>query len=240
MIGILIALSAGILSFLSPCVLPIVPPYLAYISGISLSDMEASNYQVRKKVILSTLYFVLGLSTIFLLLGLTVSGQLSLIIVYKDWLFKISGVIIIVFGLHFVGLFKVAFLNKEIRIKVNKKGGSYISSYIFGLAFALGWTPCIGPILGSILILAASESSIERGMTMLASYAAGMSLPFVIVAAFFPKLTYLISFIKKRMNTIEKISGSLLLVVGIMMFTGNFAMISYWILEYIPYMSSLG
>jgi cytochrome c-type biogenesis protein len=156
-----VALIAGVLSFLSPCVLPIVPPYLAYMSGISMGEMQGG--KAGRRVFMPAVFFVLGLSTVFLFLGFTASIFGTFFLQYQDVLSKISGLVVIIFGLHFLGIFRIGILDREARLDAGDRGGSAFGAYLLGLAFAFGWTPCIGPQLGAILSLAASEASLTRG-----------------------------------------------------------------------------
>lgn len=175
--AMLVALAAGILSFLSPCVLPIVPPYLAFMSGVSMGEMRQG-----RSTLLAALFFVLGLSTVFLLLGFAASAFGYFFLSNSQTFSMLAGVVVMVFGAHFIGVFRLGFLDRDIRLKVGDQGGSAFGAYVLGLAFAFGWTPCIGPQLGAILSLAAQESSIARGTTLLGVYAVGLGIPFVAVA----------------------------------------------------------
>ncbi len=237
--AMIIALTAGLLSFLSPCVLPIVPPYLAYMGGVSMTDMEEER-EARQRVIVSAAFFVLGLSTVFLLLGFAFSAMGRAFLQYQDWFLTISGIVVMIFGAHFVGVFRIRFLDREARVDAGDKGGSAMGAYILGLAFAFGWTPCLGPILGAILGLAASEADMARGTTLLAVYAMGLGIPFLLVAAFFPRLKGVMMWMKAHMGQIERTSGLLLWTVGLMMITGQFAALSYWMLEAFPVLATLG
>jgi cytochrome c-type biogenesis protein len=237
--AILIALSAGVLSFLSPCVLPIVPPYLAYMGGVSVTEMSEAR-TARRRVLLAAAFFVMGLSTVFLLLGFAASSFGRMFLQYQDWFLTIAGVTIMIFGAHFIGIFRLGFLDREARVDAGDQGGSAFGAYILGLAFALGWTPCLGPILGAILGLAASEADVMRGTMLLAFYAAGLGIPFLLVAAFFPRLTGAMAFMKRHMDRIERISGLLLWTVGLMMLTGSFTDFSWWLLERFPAMATIG
>jgi cytochrome c-type biogenesis protein len=225
-----VALIAGILSFLSPCVLPIVPPYLAYMGGISMGDMRG-NEVARRRIILPALFFVLGLSTIFLLLGFTASMLGTFFLTYQDRFAQISGVIVIIFGLHFLGVFRIPLLDREARLDAGVQGGSALGAYVLGLAFAFGWTPCIGPQLGAILSLAAQEGSLARGTTLLGVYALGLGLPFLLAAIFVERSMGFMTKIKPYMKTIERVMGVLLLVVGVALLTGAFTSFSFWLLE---------
>ncbi|MGK7754908.1 MULTISPECIES: cytochrome c biogenesis CcdA family protein [unclassified Roseovarius] len=234
-----IALMAGVVSFLSPCVLPIVPPYLAYMSGVTVTDLQGAR-ATRNKAILPALFFVLGLSTVFLLLGFAASAMGRQLLQYQDYFNTAAGLIVMVFGLHFLGIFRIGLLDREARLDVGDKGGTTFGAYILGLAFAFGWTPCIGPQLGAILSLAASEASVTRGTLLLAVYAAGLGIPFLLVAAFLPRLTGLMAWMKRHMDQIERIMGLLLWTIGLLMLTGGFAAFSYWLLEMFPALATLG
>jgi cytochrome c-type biogenesis protein len=234
-----IALVAGLLSFLSPCVLPIVPPYLAYMGGVSVSDLDAER-GARRRAMLAAASFTLGLSTVFLLLGFAFSAIGRMFLQYQDWFIAVAGVTIMVFGLHFLGILRLPFLMREARLDAGDQGGSVFGAYVLGLAFAFGWTPCLGPILGAILGLAASEGDLVRGTTLLAVYALGLGIPFLLVAAFFPGLTGAMAFMKRHMEAIERISGLLLWTMGLMMLTGQFTDFSWWLLERFPALAALG
>ena len=231
----LVALAAGILSFLSPCVLPIVPPYLAYMSGISVGELKSS-----RKALLAACFFVLGLSTVFLLMGAASSAFGSFFLARSQTFATLSAIVVMIFGAHFVGIFRLKFLDRDLRIDAGDQGGSALGAYVLGLAFAFGWTPCIGPQLGAILTIAAQGGSVGRGTALLAVYALGLGLPFVLVAAFFPKLAPLLSLMKAHMFKIERIMGLMLWTIGLLMLTGGFSQFSYWLLEHVPALSQLG
>lgn len=233
-----VALVAGIVSFLSPCVLPIVPPYLAYMSGVSLADLNDSKRS--KSALMPAFFFVLGLSTVFLFLGFTASAIGSVFLAYQSWFNTIAGILVMIFGAHFVGVYRIGFLDREARIDAGDRGGSAFGAYVLGLAFAFGWTPCIGPQLGAILSLAASEASILRGTLLLAIYAAGLGIPFLLVAAYLPRLTGVMNWMKRHMEQIERVMGLLLWTIGLLMLTGGFSSFSYWLLEQFPALASLG
>lgn len=237
--AMLVALVAGIISFLSPCVLPIVPPYLAYMSGVSLNEMSGVQ-AARRRAIIAALFFVMGLSTVFLILGFTASAFGAFFLQNQILFARISGVVIIVFGLHFLGVFRIPFLDREARVDAGDKGGSSFGAYVLGLAFAFGWTPCIGPQLGAILSLAASEASIARGTLLLGVYAAGLGIPFLLAAMFITRAMGVMNRLKKHMKAIERVMGGLLLLVGIAMVTGAFTTFSWWLLEKFPALATLG
>lgn len=240
--AMMIALVAGVLSFLSPCVLPIVPPYLAYMSGISMGNMTGDQVDplARRKAFWAALFFVMGLSTVFLFLGFTASVFGRFFLSNQDLFSKIAGGVIILFGLHFLGIFRIAMLDREARLDAGDQGGSAFGAYVLGLAFAFGWTPCIGPQLGTILSLAASEASVAKGTALLGIYALGLGLPFVLVAVFLERSMSVVSRLKRHMRLIERAMGLLLIFVGLMMVTGAFSAFSWWLLETFPALSVLG
>ncbi|PYG34470.1 cytochrome c-type biogenesis protein [Pelagimonas varians] len=233
-----VALLAGIVSFLSPCVLPIVPPYLAYMSGMSMGDVTEG--QGRGRIIMAALFFVMGLSTVFILLGFTASWIGSFFLQNQVLLAQISGVVVVIFGLHFLGVFRIGFLDREARMETGEAGGSAFGAYVLGLAFAFGWTPCIGPQLGAILSLAASEASVARGTLLLAVYAAGLGIPFLLAAIFLTRAMGLMNKIKRHMGLIEKVMGLLLVAVGLALITGAFSAMAFWLLETFPALATLG
>ena len=237
--ALLIALTAGVISFLSPCVLPIVPPYLAYMSGVSMNDMQGE-VAARRKATIAALFFVLGLSTVFLFLGFTASAFGRFFLTNQEMFVMAAGAVIMVFGAHFIGVFRISILDREMRVDAGDQGGSAFGAYILGLAFAFGWTPCIGPILGAILSLAATEADVVRGTALLATYAIGLGLPFLLVAAFFPRMQGLMVWMKRHMDRIEKVMGLLLWTVGLLMLTGKFTDFSWWLLETFPGLAALG
>lgn len=237
--SLFVALLAGVISFLSPCVLPIVPPYLAYMGGISMNDMTESK-QSNRPAIIASIFFAMGLSTVFIFLGFT-SSLLGQMFLQNQRVFGIvAGFVIILFGLHFIGLIRIPFLYREARIDAGDQGGSAFGAYVLGLAFAFGWTPCIGPILGAILSVAAQESSIARGTTLMAVYALGLGLPFIIAAVFINRAVGVMNRFKRHMATVEKIMGGLLILVGLALVFDLFSRFSYWLLETFPALALVG
>ena len=236
--AMIVALIAGGISFLSPCVLPIVPPYIAYMSGVTLNDLGQGSQ--RGRALTTAFMFVLGLSTVFLLLGFAASVVGSLFLRYQEYFNTVAGILVMIFGAHFLGIYRIGFLDREARLDAGDQGGSAFGAYILGLAFAFGWTPCIGPQLGAILSLAASEGSIARGTALLAVYAAGLGIPFLLVAAFLPRLTGTLNWMKRNMDRIERIMGLLLWTIGLLMLTCGFSAMSFWLLETFPGLATLG
>ena len=232
----MVALLAGILSFLSPCVLPIVPPYLAYMTGVGVGGLKSD----ERSAVVPALFFVLGLSTVFLLMGMAASAFGRLFLQYQEYLVKASGVVIVIMGLHFLRLFRIPFLDSEARMDVGDRGGSALGAYVLGLAFAFGWTPCIGPQLGMILSLAAGGAAVERGMALLAIYALGLGLPFLLSAIFINRAMGLMNRIKPHLRLIERVMGALLVIVGVALYRGDFARFAYWLLEAFPGLALVG
>jgi cytochrome c-type biogenesis protein len=245
-ISYLTALLAGAISFLSPCVLPLVPPYLCYMAGVSLDTLtgnaqetEASLIQAaRKRAITHSLVFVLGFSLVFTALGAGASTIGQVMRAHMDTLAIIAGIIIIVMGLHFLGLFKINLLYREARFNTSKAG--YIGSLLMGIAFAFGWTPCIGPILGVILAMASSSQSITEGASLLAVYSAGLGIPFLLAAFFIGPFMQFLNKFKKHLGTMEKVTGALLVITGLLFLTGGMQTASYWLLETFPALGMLG
>ena len=236
--AMIVALAAGLISFLSPCVLPIVPPYLAYMSGVTISDLNSG--KARGSAIGPAIFFVMGLSTVFLILGFAASTIGALFLTNQQVFNTAAAIIVMIFGAHFIGIYRIGFLDQEKRLDAGDRGGSAFGAYILGLAFAFGWTPCIGPQLGAILSLAASEGSVQRGTLLLAVYALGLGIPFILVAAFLSRLSGVLGWMKRHMEQIEKVMGLLLWTIGLLMLTGGFASMSFWLLEKFPALGSLG
>jgi cytochrome c-type biogenesis protein len=237
----LAALIAGLVSFLSPCVLPLVPPYLVYLAGTSLerfADREPEP-RVKRETVLAACLFVLGFSTVFVALGASASAFGSLIRAYSGPLATIAGVIIIIMGLHFLGLTRIAWLYRQKRMEVAKPVGLW-GAYVMGLAFAFGWTPCIGPILAAILAVAAAEQTVTRGASLLAVYSLGLGIPFVIAAfAIEPFAAFLARF-RKHLLRVEQAMGALLVLTGIAFLTGSINNMSVWLLEAFPVLGKIG
>ncbi|HQY43220.1 MAG TPA: cytochrome c biogenesis protein CcdA [Paracoccaceae bacterium] len=235
----LLALLAGVLSFLSPCVLPLVPPYLAYMGGVSMGDLTGVAGQ-RRSVVVPALFFVLGLSTVFLFVGFAASAFGRLFLPWLGWISMVFGAIVVVFGLHFLNILRIPILDREARLAVDRQDGSAFGAYLLGLAFAFGWTPCIGPQLGAILSIAAMEGSMARGTVLLGLYAAGLGIPFLLVAVFITRSLVIMARMKRHMATIERAMGAILLLVGVALMTGAFSRFSLWLLETFPALSQLG
>ena len=235
MIELLVAIMAGFLSFLSPCVLPLIPGYISYISGSSLNELLEN----KKVNLFPIIIFTIGFSLVFIIFGAaaTFVGQLFLNNSYE--LRIIAGIIIIIFSLHIIGIIKLNFLNYEKKIYSNRKKGVF-GSILIGMAFGFGWTPCIGPILGSILALASTEESINKGILLLFFYSIGLAIPFVLSGYLIQKFMIVSKNLKKKMNIITKIGGSLLLITGILIITNQLQVLGYYILNYLPFLEKFG
>ena len=235
MTQLFIAFGAGLLSFLSPCVLPLIPGYISYISGSSLNEL------IEKKTvnIFPIILFAIGFSVVFISFGATASFLGSVILNNSYHLRIASGIIIIVFSLHILGIINLNFLNYEKRIYTEKKSGIF-SSLLVGMAFGFGWTPCIGPILGSILALASTEQSLNRGILLLVFYSLGLAIPFILSGYLIQKFLVFSKNIKSKMNIILKSGGALLLITGILMITNQLQAIGFYLLKYIPILQKIG
>jgi len=234
------ALFGGLISFLSPCVLPLVPPYLSFLAGVTLDELQArDDWAVRRRAILTALLFVAGFTTVFVLLGATASALGNVVRQHIGLLSTLAGVAIIVMGLHFMGLFRIGFLYREARLSPTKSVG-VSGAYVMGLAFAFGWTPCIGPILAAILAVAASEQTVARGAGLLAVYSAGLGIPFMLAAfAVEPFAAFLARF-RRHLLKVERVMGGLLVLTGIAFLTGFVTQASFWILETFPALGRIG
>lgn len=235
------AFLAGLLSFVSPCVLPIVPPYLCYLAGVSVDELkgDAATAATSRRIIFSSIAFVLGFATVFVALGATASFIGQTIAQYFDTLAIIAGVIIIIMGLHFLGVFRIGLLFREARVQVQRKPAGLVGAYIIGLAFAFGWTPCVGPVLAAILFMAGTTDP-AQGSLLLLVYALGIGLPFILAAAFASQFLGWASRFRKHMGTVEKIMGGFLVLTGLLFITGKMSEISYWLLETFPAFSQVG
>lgn len=241
-IGYGAAFLAGLLSFVSPCVLPIVPPYLAYLAGVSFNELKTDDQQspVSRRVFLTSVFFVAGFTTVFVALGATASAIGQTIAQYFGILQVVAGTIIIIMGLHFLGVFRIGMLAQEARFNVEKKPAGLAGAYIMGLAFAFGWTPCVGPVLAAILFVAGAEDTVWRGAGLLAVYSAGIGIPFMIAGLFAgPFINWAAGF-KRHMHKIEMAMGLLLIITGILFITGSMAIIAQWLLETFPVFQTIG
>ena len=232
-VSYIVAFTAGILTFLSPCILPLVPSFIAYITGVSYNDLknDGKMHEVRRKTISHTLLFILGFSVIFLLLGLTATAIGQALFQYQKAIRIGGGVLIILFGLVLTGIVKLGFMEKDHHLNVHAKKATYFGSFLVGVTFAAAWTPCAGPILGSILVIAGTKSSVGEGAVLLMLYSAGIAVPFLITAlAIHSFLNYFNRF-KKVMSHINIVAGVLLMIVGVLIITDSLNMISERVLS---------
>lgn len=230
-VSLFAAFAAGAVSFLSPCVLPLVPGYISFISGASFDEMRAQDRgaDVSRAILVNTLFFVVGFTIVFVSLGAAATSLGSVLLSNLPWLQRVAGVIVIVFGLHLIGVFKITSLYREKRFHGPTKARGPLSALLLGLAFAAGWTPCIGPILAGILALAATEQTVSQGMLLLAVYSAGLGIPFLLTGLATQRFLDLFQRMKRSMRIIEVAGGVMLVAVGIMIFTNNFILFQRWL-----------
>lgn len=231
---------AGVLSFLSPCVLPLVPPYLTYMGGASFAQLRSDDRAVHARVVLTSLFFVLGFSLVFVTLGATATAFGQQFRQALPVLTPLAGVLIVVMGLHFLGVFRIGLLDRQVRHNGPSVATGPLGGFLLGLAFAIGWTPCIGPILAAVLSVAANESSALEGAALLGVYSLGLGVPFLLAGiAVGPFLAFFGRF-KRNLGMVEKVVGALLVVTGLLFLSGNFTRLSYWFLETFPVLGRLG
>jgi cytochrome c-type biogenesis protein len=249
-VTLLAAFGAGLLSFISPCVLPLVPGYLSYISGLSLDEMRGTpgaagggagvvavavpSAAARRQVVVSSLAFILGFSLVFVALGAAASAIGQFLLAQQAIFSRIAGAIIIVFGLHTMGVLRIEWLYQEKRVHANRKPAGAFGATLVGIAFAFGWTPCIGPILAGILALAGSQDTVQQGVRLLAIYSLGLGVPFFAAALAINRFFGAMSKIRRHYHKIELVSGALLVVIGALIFTNKFTVIAQWLTPYLP------
>ena len=235
------ALFAGLISFLSPCVLPLVPPYLCFLAGTTFEHVLAREPTrlVERRELGSALLFVAGFSTVFVALGAGASAIGGLVRAYSDLLSIIAGIAILAMGFHFLGAFRIPLLARTARLKLEKPVGAW-GAFVMGLAFAFGWTPCIGPVLAAILAFAASEATVARGASLLAVYSLGLGIPFVLAAFALKPFVALLARVRHRLGLIEQVMGGLLMLTGIAFLAGWITQVSYWLLETFPALATFG
>jgi cytochrome c-type biogenesis protein len=240
-VSITAALIAGLVSFLSPCVLPLVPPYLIYLTGATIEHVESdeSDAASKRAIMMAALLFVLGFSTVFVALGASASMIGSLIRTWSAELSILAGIVIIIMGLHFLGLTRIGLLMREGRLTAPRPVGLW-GAYVMGLAFAFGWTPCIGPILAAILSIAAAEATVTKGAGLLAVYSAGLGIPFLVAALMIEQFSKLFARMKGHLVNVERAMGVLMVITGIGFLTGAVSNVSIWLLETFPALQTIG
>lgn len=251
-IGYMSALGAGALSFLSPCVLPLVPPYLCYMAGVSVDEFRGDvsanpdgtatvrMAPARMALVGAAVAFVLGFSTVFVALGAGASTIGGLLRVWQQELAIVAGVLIIAMGLNFLGVLRIPFLSREARFQGPGKPANAAAAYLMGLAFAFGWTPCIGPVLGPILTLAGGRETVGEGAMLLAAYSLGLGIPFLLAALFSGAFMRFLGRFKVHLGRVEKVMGALLVIAGVLFLTGGVQAAAYWLLETFPGLAALG
>ena len=244
-VTLLAAFGAGILSFISPCVLPLIPGYLSYISGLSLDEMRGTTGRgtavavvapphLRRRVLVSSLAFILGFSLVFVALGASASAIGHFVLAKKTLFSRIAGAVIVIFGLHTMGVLRIEWLYQEKRVQTQRKPGGPFGALLVGIAFAFGWTPCIGPILAGILAIAATRSGVGEGVRLLAAYSLGLGVPFFATALAINRFFGALARIRRHYHAIELVSGGLLVVIGLLIFTDRFTIIAQWLSPYLP------
>jgi cytochrome c-type biogenesis protein len=233
------AFVAGLLSFASPCVLPLVPPYLAYIGGVSIEQLRDAG-RARMRVLLAALCFVAGFSTVFVALGATASWIGQAVSGYLGLLGYLAGILIVLMGLHFLHVIRIPLLDRSARLGVADKPAGLIGGYVIGLAFGFGWSPCVGPVLTAILLMAGAQDSAAEGARLLLVYSLGIGVPFLIAAAFASAFMRAIARLRARLGVIEKAMGAFLVLAGILIFSGQMPTIAYWLIETFPALGRIG
>ncbi len=229
-VSVFAAFAAGVVSFLSPCVLPLVPGYISIISGISLEQLQAEseNSSLMRTVVTNSIFFILGFSVIFISLGASASFLGQVLMERMSILYRLAGIVIIIFGLHLIGIFKIPFLYQDKRFHNVKPRGMF-GAFVLGLAFAFGWTPCIGPILAGILTFASTKETVNEGVFLLAVYSMGLGLPFLVTSLGLNKFLSFYSRFKKHLHTVEVVSGFLVVTVGVLILTDQFTRLNAWL-----------
>ncbi len=233
-VTLIAAFAAGFLSFISPCVLPLIPGYISFVSGASLEEMRAGQGAARQQMLLRSLAFVIGFSLVFIALGASATAIGRFIFDKQPLLSKIAGAVIIVFGLHMMGVFRLAFLDYDKRAQTTRKPAGPLGALLVGIAFAFGWTPCIGPILAGILVVAASKETIGEGVLLLAIYSLGLGVPFLLTSLAIDRFFSVAAAIRRHYHAIELTSGGLLVAIGVLIFTGQLTVIVRYLEPYLP------
>jgi len=234
-LGVVVAFTSGLFSFLSPCVLPLFPSYLSFVTGMSVSDLSADlTAATRRRVMLHAVAFVVGFSVVFVALGASFSAAGAFLLDYRDWIRRVGGVLIVVFGLYVVGVLRIGIFGRAQQLQLNAKPAGYVGSFIVGLTFAIGWTPCVGPILGAILSLAGTVDTVRRGVGLLVAYSAGLGVPFLLSAA---ALGAFLKFFKRYrpfIPVVERFAGVVLVVVGFLVVTNYYLVLNSWAIALTP------
>ncbi|MBF0623378.1 MAG: cytochrome c biogenesis protein CcdA [Magnetococcales bacterium] len=243
-VTLLAALLAGLISFVSPCVLPLVPAYISFMTGVSVDSLRTGQDGAGRGTVwragLYSLSFVLGFSLVFILLGASAFALGQLLLDYMNILAKIGGVLIVLFGLHYMGVFRIGLLNLEARFNAQRKPPGLWGAFVIGLAFAFGWTPCVGPILAAILAVAGAQETVLRGMLLLAVYSAGLGIPFVLGGLAINGFLGFSARMRRHLHKVEMLSGGLLVVVGILIFLGDLNRVAIIMMDWFPWLATIG
>jgi cytochrome c-type biogenesis protein len=234
-VGVLVAFSAGLFSFLSPCVLPLFPSYVSFITGMSVSDLTADlSGAARRRVMLHALAFVLGFSLVFVALGASFSAAGQFLLDYRNLIRRVGGALIVLFGLYIAGVFKLAAMGRTMQFQLREKPAGYLGSLIVGITFAIGWTPCVGPILGAILSLAGTSETVQRGIGLLIAYSAGLGVPFLLSAVALGAFLKFFKRYRPLIPVMERAAGVILVVVGVLVFTNYYVVLNSWAISLTP------
>ena len=233
-VGIIVAFVGGLLSFLSPCVLPLVPSYVSFVSGLGMAELVSGGHRVKQVTLIHSLLFVTGFSLIFVLMGASATYAGQLLRSYQDLIARVGGAVIIFFGLYLLGAIPIAALSSEKRFHFHSKPVGYLGSVAVGIAFGAGWVPCIGPILGAILTLAATRGNVAEGMLLLSVYSAGLAIPFMASALALTAFLSWFQRFRRYLRYVEWLAGALLLAVGLMLVTGRFGLLVGWLVQFTP------
>ena len=234
-VGVAVALSAGLFSFLSPCVLPLFPSYLSFITGMSVSDLAGDLApSARRRVLLNSLAFVVGFSIVFVALGASFSAVGQALFDHRDWIRRVGGALIVVFGLYIAGVLKIGLFGRTTQWQVREKPAGYVGSLIVGITFAIGWTPCVGPILGGILSLASTTETVQRGIGLLVAYSAGLGVPFILSALALQSFLRFFKRYRPFIPVVERAAGVIMVVVGVLVITNYYVVLNAWAISLTP------
>jgi len=234
-VGVAVAFSAGLFSFLSPCVLPLFPSYLSFITGMSVSDLTADlSPAARRRVLFHSLVFIAGFSLVFIALGATFSAAGQALVSYRSLIRQVGGALIILFGLYIAGVFRLGFLGRTVQWQIREKPAGYLGTFLVGATFAIGWTPCVGPILSAILTLASTTETVRTGVGLLAAYSAGLGVPFLLSALALGGFLRFFRRYRPFIPTVERASGIILVVVGVLVYTNYYVYLNAWAISLTP------
>jgi cytochrome c-type biogenesis protein len=234
-VGVAVALSAGLFSFLSPCVLPLFPSYLSFITGMSLADLAGDLApSARRRVLLNALAFVFGFSIVFVALGASFSAAGQVLLDHRDWIRRVGGALIVVFGLYIAGVLKIGFFGRTTQWQIREKPAGYLGSLVVGITFAIGWTPCVGPILGGILSLASTTETVQRGVGLLIAYSVGLGVPFIVSALALQSFLRFFKRYRPFIPVVERAAGVVMIAVGVLVLTNYYVVLNAWAISFTP------